>query len=86
MVLHCNPLGKDIGNAEEGKQISLPVDALLKADNDKKRSHQKRKHDRAKEWKKVAGAGEDDDVRPPAQRPRRNTAGEYVFLDQWNLR
>ena len=60
---------------KKASKSGLSVDALLKADNEKERSRQKRKRDRAKERKKVAGAGEDDDV-TPAQRPRRNTAGE----------
>ena len=48
----------------------------MKADNEKERSLQKRKRDRDKVRKKVAGAGEDDYVRQAAQRSRRNAAGE----------
>ena len=74
MVLHCNPLGKLLAMQKKASKSGLSVNALLKTDNEKERSHQKRKRDRAKERKKVAGAGKDDDVRP-AQHPRRNTAG-----------
>ena len=48
----------------------------MKADNEKERHLQKRKRDRAKVQKKVAGAGKDDYVRQDEQHSRRNAAGE----------
>ena len=70
----CPPIGNFIGTAADYRRRY--VDDLLKADNEKERSLQKRKRDRDKVRKKVAGAGEDDYVRQAAQRSTRNAAAE----------